>query len=106
MAMALAEGPRRSQAHDTVIARLLMAIVWAYQKTLSPLIRAVLGPVCRFEPSCSAYAMECLRTHGAWRGCLLSLKRLSKCHPLHPGGFDPPPERAQSSGARSMAPPN
>ncbi len=73
------------------MARALMALIRLYQLTLSKLILAVLGPVCRFTPSCSSYAMECIRTHGAMRGGLLSLKRLSKCHPLHPGGYDPPP---------------
>lgn len=73
------------------MARVLMAVIRLYQLSLSKLILAVLGPVCRFEPSCSTYAMECIRLHGAMRGGLLSLKRLSKCHPLHPGGYDPPP---------------
>ena len=73
------------------MARVLMGLIRLYQLTLSRLIYAVLGPVCRFTPSCSAYAMECIRIHGALRGSLLSVKRLSKCHPLHPGGYDPPP---------------
>jgi uncharacterized protein len=62
-----------------------------YQLTLSRLLVALFGPVCRFTPSCSAYAIECIRLHGAARGSLLSMKRLSKCHPFHPGGYDPPP---------------
>jgi uncharacterized protein len=70
-----------------MIARVMMALIRLYQLTLSPL----LGPLCRFEPSCSRYAMECLRLHGAWRGTLLSIVRLGKCHPFHPGGYDPPP---------------
>ncbi|MBI4953366.1 MAG: membrane protein insertion efficiency factor YidD [Myxococcales bacterium] len=74
-----------------MIARLLVAFVRLYQLTLSRLILAIFGPVCRFEPSCSHYAVACLRSHGALRGSLLSLRRLSKCHPLHPGGYDPPP---------------
>ena len=79
------------------MARVLMALVRFYQLTLSKLILAVFGPVCRFTPSCSAYAMSCLHSHGALRGSLLSLKRLSKCHPLHPGGYDPPPPALSSS---------
>ena len=71
----------------SVIARFLIALVRVYQITLSPL----LGKVCRFEPSCSRYAVACLEAHGAMRGSLLSVKRLCKCHPFHPGGFDPPP---------------
>jgi len=74
-----------------MLARLLMLLIRLYQLTLSKLIVAVFGPVCRFTPSCSAYAYECLRLHGVLRGSLLSVKRLSKCHPFHPGGYDPPP---------------
>lgn len=70
-----------------MLARLLVAIIRLYQRTLSPL----LGNVCRFEPSCSRYAVACLETHGAARGSLLSIVRLCKCHPFHPGGYDPPP---------------
>jgi hypothetical protein len=70
-----------------MIARLLVLLVRVYQRTLSPL----LGEVCRFEPSCSRYAVACLEEHGAVKGSLLSFWRLCKCHPLHRGGFDPPP---------------
>ncbi|MBI4703953.1 MAG: membrane protein insertion efficiency factor YidD [Deltaproteobacteria bacterium] len=76
---------------EAMVARILVLLVRIYQLTLSRLILFVLGPVCRFEPSCSHYAVACLRAHGAWRGSLLSLRRLSKCHPFHPGGYDPPP---------------
>ncbi|HEY2510339.1 MAG TPA: membrane protein insertion efficiency factor YidD [Polyangiaceae bacterium] len=68
-------------------ARVLLALVRGYQLFLSPF----LGGRCRFEPSCSRYAMACLRDHGAVHGSLLSIVRLCKCHPFHPGGFDPPP---------------
>ncbi len=74
-----------------MIARILVALVRVYQRTLSVLLRGALGPMCRFEPSCSAYAVACLEGHGAVRGSLLSVKRLCRCHPFHPGGFDPPP---------------
>jgi hypothetical protein len=74
-----------------MIARLLIALIRVYQLTLSRLILAAFGPVCRFEPSCSRYAVACLQGHGALRGSLLSVKRLCKCHPFHPGGYDPPP---------------
>jgi len=80
-----------------MIARLLLVLIRVYQLTLSKLIRAVFGNVCRFEPSCSAYAFECIRLHGALRGSLLSAKRVSKCHPFHPGGYDPPPPRSTNS---------
>ena len=74
-------------------ARTLLALVWIYQKTLSPAIPAVFGPgcACRFHPTCSHYAAESVQTHGAMRGVWLSARRLLKCTPLHPGGFDPVP---------------
>lgn len=74
-----------------MLAKLLLALIALYQRTLSRLILAVVGPVCRFEPSCSRYAAACISGHGALRGSLLSVRRLCKCHPFHPGGFDPPP---------------
>lgn len=84
-----------------MVAKLLILLVRLYQLTLSKLLLAVLGPVCRFEPSCSRYAVACLQNHGALRGTLLSLKRLSKCHPFHPGGYDPPPPRLSPSTSAS-----
>lgn len=78
-----------------MIVKLLLALIRLYQLTISPL----LGPVCRFEPSCSRYAMACLRDHGLIRGTWLSVVRLSKCHPFHPGGFDPPPPVPPSDDA-------
>jgi putative membrane protein insertion efficiency factor len=62
-------------------------LIRLYQWTLSPF----LGRSCRFYPTCSNYALEAIHTHGTWRGGWLALKRLSKCHPFHPGGYDPPP---------------
>ncbi len=59
-----------------------------YQLIISPL----LGPRCRFYPSCSYYAVEAIETHGALKGSLLTLKRLSKCHPFCEGGLDPVPK--------------
>jgi uncharacterized protein len=82
-----------------MLARLLIAIVRLYQRLLSPVLNAF-GPVCRFEPSCSRYAVACLEQHGAARGSLLSLVRLCKCHPFHPGGYDPPPAPKASLSAR------
>jgi putative membrane protein insertion efficiency factor len=62
-------------------------LIVVYRYTLSPL----LGNCCRFEPSCSRYADQALREHGLLRGLWLTLKRLSRCHPWHEGGFDPVP---------------
>ncbi|MCK8515256.1 membrane protein insertion efficiency factor YidD [Methylonatrum kenyense] len=70
--------------------RLLILLLRGYQYLISPLI----GPCCRFYPSCSAYACEAIQQHGALRGSWLSLKRVLRCHPWHPGGVDPvPPSR-------------
>jgi putative membrane protein insertion efficiency factor len=84
-----------------MIARFLIALLRLYQRTLSPL----LGNVCRFEPSCSRYAVACLEMHGAARGSLLTVVRLCKCHPFHPGGFDPPPRLAQATRGSTSPPP-
>jgi len=72
--------------------RLLIWIVRAYRAAVGPL----LGPRCRFTPSCSAYALEALTTHGAARGGWLTLRRLARCHPFHRGGVDPVPPANQA----------
>ncbi|HEY0820579.1 MAG TPA: membrane protein insertion efficiency factor YidD [Rhizobacter sp.] len=70
--------------------RLLMGLVRGYRFFLSPW----LGSACRFEPTCSAYALQALERHGAWAGSSLTLRRLARCHPWCAGGHDPVPERA------------
>ncbi|HSW15397.1 MAG TPA: membrane protein insertion efficiency factor YidD [Solimonas sp.] len=72
--------------------RLALFLIRLYQVLISPL----LGPRCRFYPSCSAYAAEAIDRHGFWRGGWLSLRRLMRCHPLNPGGLDPVPESLPS----------
>ncbi len=66
---------------------LIRLLLRAYQLTISPL----LGPRCRFYPSCSAYALEAVDRYGSLRGGALALKRLARCHPFNPGGYDPVP---------------
>lgn len=60
-----------------------------YRWTVSPLLWFV-GVRCRFEPSCSAYGMEALRKYGPWKGTWMTIRRIGRCHPWHPGGYDPP----------------
>ncbi len=73
-----------------MIAKLLLRAVRGYQRWLSPL----LGPSCRFQPTCSAYAAEAISVHGAARGSYLAMRRLLRCHPFGGAGYDPvPPEK-------------
>jgi uncharacterized protein len=65
----------------------LIPLLRAYQTVISPL----LGPRCRFHPSCSQYAIEAVQRHGHLRGGWLAIRRVSRCHPFNPGGFDPVP---------------
>ncbi|HUT53317.1 MAG TPA: membrane protein insertion efficiency factor YidD [bacterium] len=67
--------------------RAAVAMLRFYQRWISPL----LPPACRFEPSCSAYAMEAFNKYGFGRGFRLTLRRLMRCHPFNPGGYDPVP---------------
>jgi putative membrane protein insertion efficiency factor len=71
----------------TLLVAAMVGAVRAYQLTLRP----VIGAHCRFEPSCSHYAIAALRGQGAARGLLLAGRRLLRCNPWHQGGFDPPP---------------
>ncbi|MCX8006575.1 MAG: membrane protein insertion efficiency factor YidD [Coriobacteriia bacterium] len=71
----------------TPAARAAIAIVRAYQRLISPLLPAS----CRFYPTCSAYAAEALERHGLVLGAWLAVRRVARCHPFHPGGFDPVP---------------
>jgi putative membrane protein insertion efficiency factor len=73
--------------HAIAPRRLLAGLIRAYQRFLSP----ALPPSCRFHPSCSQYALEAVTRYGALRGSWLAARRLVRCHPFHPGGFDPVP---------------
>ena len=77
---------------ELLLLQLMLLPVRLYRRLLSP----VLPQVCRFHPSCSKYALEALTTHGPFKGGWLAARRLSRCHPFHPGGLDPVPPRAVS----------
>ncbi len=66
---------------------LFIIIIGAYQRWISPL----LGAQCRFYPTCSQYAIEAIERYGAAKGAWLAVRRIARCHPWHPGGFDPVP---------------
>jgi putative membrane protein insertion efficiency factor len=75
-----------------VARRIATAPIRAYRALVSP----VLGPRCRFAPSCSAYAIEAIESHGVAVGLWLAVRRVARCHPLRPGGYDPVPAREDS----------
>ena len=70
------------------MAQLMVAVIGFYRRWFSPL----LGPRCRFIPSCSAYGLEAIQRHGPWRGGWLTLRRICRCHPFTPCGCDPVPD--------------
>ena len=67
------------------VSKIFILCIRAYQLALSPLF----PPTCRFFPTCSNYAIEAIRQFGAWRGTWLAIRRVLRCHPFHPGGYDP-----------------
>jgi putative membrane protein insertion efficiency factor len=75
------------------LGRLAARIIVGYQWLVSPLLPAA----CRFAPTCSEYARRALVDHGLLRGCALAAWRLARCHPFHPGGWDPPPTRRRAT---------
>ncbi|WP_158972824.1 membrane protein insertion efficiency factor YidD [Paraglaciecola sp. L3A3] len=74
---------------SNTLRKIPIGLIKFYQILISPM----LGPTCRFHPSCSYYAIGAITEHGFIKGSWLSIKRISKCHPLHSGGYDPVPEK-------------
>jgi len=78
------------------MSRLLIGLIRIYQRFVSP----YKPRTCRFYPTCSHYALEAIQVHGALRGGWLATRRILRCHPLNPGGFDPVPPKQAASGAK------
>lgn len=76
------------EKNRSALQKIAIGFVRFYQLFISPL----LGPRCRFYPTCSQYAIEAINCHGVQKGCWLAIKRLLKCHPLSEGGYDPVPQ--------------
>ncbi len=73
--------------------KFLVFLLKSYKRYISPLV----PPACRFQPTCSEYAAEAISAHGTLKGAWLALVRLLKCHPFHPGGFDPVPQKEKNN---------
>lgn len=82
---------------NDIIKNGLIAIIKFYRFAIS----CLLGHCCRFEPSCSTYAMDAIKIHGCFKGCFLSVRRVLCCHPWHPGGLDPVPNAKVENMSKS-----
>ena len=80
--------PTLLQRFNRTVAGLMLVLIGFYSRFISPMI----GPRCRFTPTCSAYGLEAIQKHGPWKGGWLTLKRLLRCHPFTPCGCDPVPD--------------
>lgn len=78
-----------------VVALLAKASLLLLLGVYRAMLRPMMGPACRFAPSCSTYASEAIERHGSLKGSLLAIQRLRRCHPWNPGGYDPVPERSR-----------
>lgn len=84
------------------LTRLLQGLVRGYQL----IVRPWLPPLCRYQPTCSAYAMEALQLHGPLKGSWLATRRICRCHPFHAGGYDPVPLPAPETSPTSTTSPS
>jgi putative membrane protein insertion efficiency factor len=80
-----------ASSRSSLSTELVIGLLRGYQRFLSPLLAVLFRSGCRFYPSCSEYAAQAVARYGVWRGAYLSLRRLLRCHPFHPGGHDPLP---------------
>ena len=80
------------------LSRIFIGLIRAYRMVISPLFM----PVCRYQPTCSQYMIEAIQRYGALRGGWLGLRRLVRCHPFHPGGYDPVPQGLYQIGETSL----
>lgn len=78
---------RRAQMKQALLDRLMIGAIRFYQLAISP----ALPPSCRFYPTCSEYTLQAIAKYGALKGLWLGVKRIARCHPFHPGGYDPVP---------------
>jgi uncharacterized protein len=72
---------------------ILLGLIRGYRRFISPLF----PPTCRFQPTCSQYAVEAITAYGAFKGSWLAINRILRCHPFHPGGYDPVPAKDEST---------
>ena len=79
------------------------AVISLYKAMLSPILVTLLGPACRYEPTCSTYARQALQQYGALQGGWMAIKRLARCHPLGDWGYDPVPKESNVFSARPRA---
>lgn len=85
--MTLEAYSRRAQMRQALLDRLMIGAIRFYQLAISP----ALPPSCRFYPTCSEYTLQAIAKYGALKGLWLGVKRIARCHPFHPGGYDPVP---------------
>ena len=79
------------ETHRSMPATVMLAMIRAYSRFISPL----LGANCRYHPTCSSYTRQAIELHGAAKGLWMGVRRIGRCHPMHPGGYDPVPTRME-----------